>query len=374
MAPHEAARSHARIGLFGCVFACLLGALAPAHATHVLVEPGNPAAYQRINDATPLLWGVPWVDTILVAPGVYPETLIVHDNLASRARIIGIGGQGVTTVLGAAFGSTFGFAVEGVTFRDPIVDAMYGTHVVKPPGFKNCVFEQGVRFMKADCSAPNITDCVFRGDTWLQEYTFAGIASFARLRFERCTLHISSLCGYLSVSDCAFAGPVDTAVVAYGNADNVIMFTRCDFDSVAIGLAASDSLAWPGLQVESNHFRDCGTAISLRGVETFMPGGDPRITVLNSTFERMSRGIETKSNWRVLVRGSTFSDCSDAALDLMSFRTTLKDLAITNARQGVLLHGTGFRDYQNTSYPFDYALLDRLEPAKHRGRRHPDLR
>ena len=344
MAPHEATRRTTRVAFFGCVFACLLGAFAPpARATHVLVEPGNLSAYQTINAALAAQSAsLGAIETVYVAPGVYPETLKVREAFQWYPVLSSIGGPSLTVVYGATaqckklFPEGGTHAIRGFRFLERVFDLPPEAGLPgQPPVFRECVFESGVKFGLYQGMWAHLFDCTFRGDSELRQYASFGLPAFSGLRFERCGLTLTTSTGPAKFEDCTFTGCPDTAVAFAGEPENQAEFTRCTVESCAVAFA--NVSPGPALVLTDCAVRDVGVALRL--TSPAQRHVTPWARLSRTTIERVGAAIEGTGPWDFRLDHCRLAHCSGIAFQAHASFANMTAVRIEHAAAGVLLSG-----------------------------------
>jgi hypothetical protein len=267
-----------------------------ARATHWRVDPSGTADFTTIQAAL----DAGGRDTVLVEPGVYPETL-QYNAATAPVVLFGLGGPAATRIQTIdADGAIDSHSIRGLTVSDDL-----NLDPSNAFDFAGCTFDGRV-YSRADDGHPNFADCDFNERTAFIQYSAGG--GFEDLRFQSAPLYVGpSGTGPNTLRRCTFKGPADTLVIAAAaGGENGVFFSDCHFDSAGYGV-----VYLPGVTSTSNGvlrcaFQDLDEA-AIYFDDTASPPCDrycaPLIlSAYDSRFERCGRGIV----WLTSVPGSVY--------------------------------------------------------------------
>jgi hypothetical protein len=285
---------------------------------------GDVATIQEAIDRT--VPGYGGLDTLTVLPGYYDEVIEIPLTPCCPSWVLAPAGPFVTRVRGmvrAALATAAGLAPE----PDPEVmvpgPTIYfnGLAVAEPvslPGslsrveFRACRFEGEFTIQGGNFPGPILVDSDFLARTQLIRVT----RSILGCRFTSAPLYVESgNSNFLTLEDCSFTGPVDTAVVASSVGDAFVRFTNCSFDDADFGIVPITN-GHESTIVERCHFTDIGDiAIDWNDTFSVQPF---RLVVTDSKFTRCGRGIRwgPGSRQRVTLLADTLIDGTGTAIEV----------------------------------------------------------
>ncbi len=188
-----------------------------SHASHWRVGPD--ADFTTIQAALDACC----VDSVLIAPGVYPESLQVG---AYSPVLLGLEGAAATRMETIrATSSASHWTICGLTLSADLSLPGAGSY-----GFRGCVFDGQVQVS----ATVSFVDCDFHDRTAINDQS--SLSVFRDLRFHAAPLFVQpNATGPNGFSECTFEGPVDTLVTG-GPGEDGIWFGDCEFKNAGYGV------------------------------------------------------------------------------------------------------------------------------------------